>query len=140
MKTIDNFNGEYRFLSNFYNAPVKYNNVVFQNNESAFQAQKDLTRVNEFKNLPPNKGKSLGRRVKLRDDWEEVKINIMYELVLAKFTQNPKLKEKLLETKDNMLVEGNYWNDTYWGICGGIGRNELGKILMKVRGELIDKD
>lgn len=136
MNAINHFNGAFRFLSNFYTAPVSYQGITFQNNESAFQAQKNLKRVHEFKDLPPNKGKSLGRRVSLRKDWEDVKVEIMYDIVFAKFTQNPILKEKLLATKNRPLIEGNHWNDTFWGVCNGVGRNELGKILMKVRQEL----
>ena len=49
---------------------------------------------------------------------------------------NPDLKEKLLATGNEELVEGNWWGDQYWGICDGIGKNKLGKLLMKVRKEL----
>lgn len=69
-------------------------------------------------------------------DWEEVKDKVMYEIVLAKFTQNPDLKEKLLATGDEHLEEGNTWGDTTWGTVNGIGENRLGIILMKVRKEL----
>ena len=67
---------------------------------------------------------------------KEVKTNIMYDICLAKFTQNQDLKEKLLKTGNAILIEGNWWNDTYWGVCNGIGENNLGKILMKIREEL----
>ena len=67
---------------------------------------------------------------------EEVKDKVMYEIVLAKFTQNPDLKEKLLATGDEHLEEGNTWGDTIWGTVDGVGENRLGKILMRVRDEL----
>ena len=67
---------------------------------------------------------------------EEVKDKVMYEIVLAKFTQNPDLKEKLLATGDEYLEEGNTWGDTIWGTVDGVGENRLGKILMRVRDEL----
>ena len=70
------------------------------------------------------------------EDWEEVKDQIMYEICLAKFTQNEELKEKLLATGNEELVEGNTWHDTYWGVCNRRGKNKLGKILMRVRSEL----
>ena len=92
--------------------------------------------MKEFTELNPSKAKQLGRKVKLRKDWEEVKTNIMYDICLAKFTQNQDLKEKLLKTGNAILIEGNWWNDTYWGVCNGIGENNLGKILMKIREEL----
>ena len=72
----------------------------------------------------------------MRSDWEEVKDKVMYEIVLAKFTQNPDLKEKLLATGDESLEEGNTWGDTIWGTVDGVGENRLGKILMRVRDEL----
>lgn len=71
----------------------------------------------------------------LRRDWEEVKLDIMYELLKCKFDQNPSLKEKLINTGDRLLVEGNDWHDTYWGVCNGKGSNHLGKLLMKLREE-----
>uniref|UniRef100_UPI00345E83CD NADAR domain-containing protein n=1 Tax=uncultured Duncaniella sp. TaxID=2768039 RepID=UPI00345E83CD len=49
---------------------------------------------------------------------------------------NPALAEKLIATGDAELVEGNYWHDTVWGVCDGVGENHLGKILMRVREEL----
>lgn len=60
----------------------------------------------------------------------------MYEIVLAKFTQNPELLDKLKATGDAILIEGNYWHDTFWGVCEGKGKNYLGKIIMKIRAEL----
>lgn len=59
----------------------------------------------------------------------------MTEVVEAKFTYNPNLKQMLLDTGDAELVEGNTWNDKYWGVCKGVGQNKLGKILMMLREE-----
>lgn len=133
---IDSFDKDYAFLSNFYNAYVTYKGLLYQNSEAAFQAQKCPLRAHEFCCLPPNKAKKLGRQVELRIDWEQVKDTEMYEIVKAKFTQNPDLKDLLIKTANEELIEGNYWNDVYWGVCKGIGQNKLGKILMKVREEL----
>lgn len=66
----------------------------------------------------------------------------MYEVVLAKFKQNPDLREKLLNTGNAILIEGTTWHDNYWGNCtcdrcaNKFGRNQLGKTLMKVHEEL----
>lgn len=138
MIMINKFRGKYYFLSNFYEADVEYDGITYNNNEAAFQAQKvlDDSRKLRFKDLNPRRAKQLGRRVKLRSDWEKVKDTYMYEICKAKFSQNPKLAKKLLATGDEELVEGNKWNDTYWGVCNGRGKNKLGKILMKVRKEL----
>lgn len=133
---VTQFRGKHYFLSNFFSADVEYDGVRFENNEAAFQAQKQPERAHEFASLPPNEAKRLGRRVKLRPDWESVKQRVMEGVVRAKFEQHPKLREQLIRTGDIELVEGNNWGDTYWGVCFGKGRNELGKILMKVRREL----
>ncbi|MCC2248918.1 NADAR family protein [Virgibacillus sp. AGTR] len=133
---VESFRGEHYFLSNFYPATVVYDGVCYENNEAAFQAQKQPERAKEFASLPPNEAKRLGRRVKLRPDWESVKNDIMADIIRAKFTQNENLRKKLIETNHAELIEGNHWEDTYWGVCRGNGRNELGQILMKVRSEL----
>ena len=86
--------------------------------------------------LNPSEAKRLGRRVRLRSDWEQVKYDVMLDVVRAKFNQHPDLAQKLLATGDEELVEGNDWGDTYWGVCNGRGKNMLGKILMRVRAEL----
>ena len=140
ISTIDSFRGKYYFLSNFFPAEVTYNGLTYQNNEAAFQAQKTYSKEEriEFTTLEPRDAKRRGRRVRLRRDWEQVKDRIMEEIVRAKFSQNEELKEQLLATGDAQLVEGNRWNDRYWGvdIRSGVGENHLGKILMKVRSEL----
>lgn len=86
--SISEFRGENYFLSNFYSAPVTYNGMCFDNNEAAFQAAKCPDRMAEFCCLNPSEAKKLGRRVKLRDDWEAVKDTVMYEICKAKFSQN----------------------------------------------------
>ena len=78
----------------------------------------------------------MGRRVRLRSDWEEVKDHFMYGIVMTKFACNPDLKAKLLDTGDEDLEEGNTWGDKYWGTVNGIGKNILGKLLMRIRSEL----
>lgn len=137
---INEFSGEYRFLSNFWEAPVTYGGVTYGSNEAAFQAQKCIEAEKRlaFTELTPSKAKSLGRRVLLRSDWEDVKIGLMEEIVRAKFTQTPDLGEKLLQTGYRQLVEGNTWNDTFWGVSlkSLKGQNHLGKILMQIREEL----
>ena len=130
---ITSFRDEYDFLSNFYKCNVTYDGYTYMNSEAAFQAQKDLTRRNEFTTLNAVMAKRLGKRVNLRNDWEKVKLGIMEEIVRCKFDQNPDLKEKLIDTGDALLIEGNTWGDKYWGMCNGSGENHLGFILMKIR-------
>lgn len=132
---INEFRNDYYFLSNFYPCDFVYKGITYKNSEAAFQAQKCLNEQEkkQFSFLNPSQAKSLGRRVSLREDWEKVKDEIMFEVVLAKFSSSTYLKNKLLATKDEEIIEGNTWGDRYWGQVNGIGRNKLGKILMKVR-------
>jgi ribA/ribD-fused uncharacterized protein len=133
---INLFRDEYFFLSNFYPVEIKLDGIVYPNAETAFQAQKtlDVEERHKFSMLKnPVQAKRLGRKVKLRDDWEEVKLEIMTEIVSQKFLQHPYLIEMLLQTGDEELVEGNKWGDRFWGVCKGKGENHLGKILMKIR-------
>lgn len=137
---IDSFRGEYFFLSNFCEVPVMYDGITYLNNEAAFQAQKTLNKEQrlDFATLNPSQAKKKGRSVSLRPDWEEIKINVMYEICKAKFIQNENLKRSLLNTGNAELIEGNNWGDKIWGQVNGIGENNLGKILMKIREELKD--
>lgn len=144
---INRFRGDYFYLSNFYNAPVEYKGVHFKNNEAAFQSAKLIgtsaeSNRKKFSNMEPSMAKREGRRVVLRSDWEKVKDKVMYDIVKNKFINNPALKNKLLETDDAILTEGNTWNDTYWGYDTKQkrGLNKLGKILMQVRRELKEVD
>ena len=133
---ISSFRDEYFFLSNFYPVEIKLDGIVYPNAETAFQAQKtlDVEERRKFSMLKnPVQAKRLGRKVKLRDDWKEVKLDIMTEIVSQKFLQHPHLIEMLLQTGDEELVEGNKWGDRFWGVCKGKGKNHLGKILMKIR-------
>lgn len=136
VNAITQFRGEYSFLSNFYAVPVYYRGIRFGNNEAAFQAAKCPERMEEFSKLAPQDAKRLGRRVSLRPDWETVKFDIMHQICMAKFLQNPDLAWKLVETGSAELIEGNNWGDKIWGVCNGIGENHLGSILMDIRDDL----
>jgi ribA/ribD-fused uncharacterized protein len=80
--------------------------------------------------------KRAGRKLKLRKDWDEIKLTVMEEVLKMKFLGNQKLAQKLIDTGDAVLIEGNWWNDTYWGVCNDKGENHLGQLLMKIRKEL----
>mgnify|MGYP001461308949 CR=1 FL=1 len=135
---IDSFRNEYFFLSNFYEAPVTYDGLTYQNNEAAFQAQKcaDSKDREAFTKLNPSEAKHEGRRVQLREDWEQIKVSVMADIVKAKFEQNSELAQKLLATGDAYLEEGNDWGDHIWGTVNGQGANCLGVILMEVRAKV----
>jgi hypothetical protein len=75
------------------------------------------------------------RDLPLRKDWEEVKEDVMYRALKAKF-HNFHMWKKLMETGDKELIEDSPY-DYYWGIGrNGTGKNRLGILLMKVREEL----
>lgn len=133
---INEFRGKYYFLSNFYESPVTWNGLTYLNNEAAFQSAKTFSDRECFTNLDPSSAKKLGRKVQLRNDWESVKDDVMYEICKAKFSQSVELKNRLLATGNEHLEEGNTWGDMIWGTVNGIGENRLGKILMRVREEL----
>lgn len=135
-ETITEFRDKYYCFSNFGPGKVTVFGYTFDNGEAAFHSQKDVSRAQDFVGLDPSAAKKLGRRVKLRPDWENVKDKVMKEVVTAKFTQNKDLQKILLDTGDQILVEGNTWGDTYWGKVNGHGINQLGKILMEVRASL----
>ena len=135
---IDRFDGDYAFLSNFDPSPITIDRITYPTVEHAFQAAKTDNRLERERIavLPtPGAAKRAGRKVTLRPDWERVKVALMEDLVRRKFA-DPERAGKLLATGDDELVEGNTWNDRFWGVCRGTGRNELGKILMRVRTEL----
>lgn len=138
MKKINSFKGSTYYLSNYYEAPVTIWGITFTNSEAAFHSAKlkDVDKRKSFAHLNPSQAKRKGRRVQLRHDWEKIKDGVMYDITLAKFQQNEDLREKLLSTRGVYLEEGNWWGDTYWGVCNGVGKNKLGKILMQVREEL----
>jgi len=133
---IDSFKDEYEFLSNFYECSIPYLGLTFRNAEAAFQAAKTINAEErkEFVSLSASQAKRKGRRVELRSDWEQMKITVMREVLGIKFL-DPELSSKLLATGNEELIEGNTWNDRFWGVCRGSGRNVLGKLLMEIREE-----
>lgn len=135
MNKIDSFTKEYFFLSNFYPTEVEYNGLTYHSSEAAFQAQKCKREEDRdaFAEMTAAESKKAGRSVDLREDWEEIKYDVMKKMVNTKFWFNPELRDKLLATGDAYLEEGNTWGDTYWGTVNGVGENNLGKILMEVR-------
>lgn len=137
LNTVNSFRGEFFFLSNFYWSPVK----SYPTAEHAYQAGKTKSKSerNYIKRLDsPAKAKQAGRDVTLRKNWDNIKLDVMYRVVKEKFS-GKKMACLLLSTCKATLIEGNTYNDTYWGVCNGRGENNLGKILMRVREEIRKK-
>lgn len=142
-KIIRAFKGKYAFLSNFYPCMIEYERITYPSAEHAFQAAKTLdkdTRITMSVCPTPADARYCGRRLELREDWEQVKISIMKEIVKDKFTRNmafrQDIRQMLLDTGDAYLEEGNSHGDRFWGTVKGEGQNWLGKILMEVRSEV----
>jgi ribA/ribD-fused uncharacterized protein len=134
--TIDRFAGEYAFLSNFSASDLTWQGLEVATVEHGFNASKTLSATERlWVATAPTAAvaKRRGRRVTLRSDWERAKTVVMAALLVQKFTRHRHLALALIATGDAHLVEGNHWNDTFWGVCGGRGRNELGLQLMAVR-------
>lgn len=135
---IKSFDGNFAFLSNFMPAEVVFEGHHYPTVEHAFQAAKSLNPIVRLgiRNAPtPGKAKQLGRQCKLRADWDQVKYNIMKDLVRQKFGFSS-YKKLLLATGNAYIEEGNTWGDTIWGRVDGKGLNWLGIILMEIREEL----
>ena len=132
---LSEFQGEFRFLSNFWPCKVEFEGIIFPSVEHAYQAAKTLDwekRVEISLLSSPGEAKRAGKNLTLRPDWEEIKIPIMRELLIKKFSDR-ELLNRLRQTKSQELLEGNHWGDTFWGICRGQGENHLGKLLMEIR-------
>lgn len=133
------FKNKYYFLSNMYPCDIE---VVFDGKkynftcvEAAYQAHKCPDRVSEFVQLNGYEAKRLGKRVELRSDWNEVKVDLMKTLIKQKFSNKELFKQ--LKTIEGEIVETNNWGDTFWGKCYGKGQNVLGQILMEIRDGVI---
>ena len=155
---IDSFKGRWSFLSNFYPCVIKHEGINYPSLEHYYVAQKvnnshlidgvlmDKIDLREFISKIETAGqvKRFGRQsIELRKDWEDVRYDVMLFGIREKF-KHEKLKEMILQTVGEELVEGNYWHDTYFGVCTcdkcPKGENNLGKILMTVRDEIIKKE
>lgn len=145
MKLIPQFKDEFEFLSNFYSSSFVQGTMFWPTVEHAYQAAKTVVPYyqNKIRSAKtPAQAKRFGKQVQLREDWEQVKVSIMTELVWEKFDQNPELRDMLLDTGSAELIEGNWWHDNFWGDCfcqkctNIKGKNMLGFILMEVRKSL----
>lgn len=156
---IDHFEGEYAFLSNFYefDPPIRVvfngmNSLCYQGDvgefnttEAAYQAGKCSGKPNypsNYERFTAREAKKIGKHETMSkkelEDWNtRLKFTLMKQILKKKFDKNhPDLQQKLLATGDEELIEGNYWHDTCWGVCDGVGENRLGKMLMEIREEL----
>lgn len=146
MTTLGPFSGEYRWLSNFWIAPMAVRdpylerNIVVRSVEHGYQADKStavMSRLAILNAWEPRDAKRIGRNTMLAADWDTYRFESMRYWIMKKFTQHENLCQKLLATGTAELIEINTWGDTFWGVCKGVGENHLGKTLMDVRSELV---
>jgi ribA/ribD-fused uncharacterized protein len=139
MTAILEFKDEFRWLSNFWPCRVIFEGLEFDSVEAAYVAAKtkDINLRKAVQKLRTSgECKRFGRSIDLRHDWNDVRIDIMTNLIRQKFALGSELAAKLISTNSAEIIEGNSWNDTFWGVCRGKGENNLGKIIMMVRDEL----
>lgn len=136
---INKFSGNHFFLSNMYPCRISYEGLTYNSVEYAYQAAKttDPEKRKRIRQATSSRiAKREGRSLVLRENWENIKLSIMTDLIRIKFTQHD-LRRMLKRTWPHELVEGNWWGDTFWGVFEGAGENHLGKILMEVRKEIV---
>lgn len=122
-------------FSNFYPSSIDLDGYVWPTVEHYYQAQKstDQTEQQRIREAPtPGKAKRLGRKIRIRPDWDDIKVDVMTRAVRAKFTQHDDLRDILLSTGDATIHE-NSPRDMFWGIRG---EDMLGKVLMRIRKEI----
>lgn len=137
---------ETRFLSNFFPIPIKYKNADYASVEAAYMSAKSEDVLwKSFCQDPFNSPGAIKNRSKLitiREDWADIKLSVMEECLRCKFSY-PHMIEMLLATGNQNIVEGTTWNDRFWGVdlteTPNIGENHLGRLLMKIRDELVIK-
>lgn len=143
MECINNFRGEYRFLSNFYDSPFLLNNQLYQTVEHYYQSMKTDNEEEKCRILAcssPEWAKIRGRQATIRSDWDEIKVSVMYTGLKTKFRYGS-LRQRLIDTGRAQLIESNYWHDNFWGSCicpkckDTWGKNILGSLLMIIRGD-----
>lgn len=135
---------EFYCLDNFSSFKVEWDGYLYASLEEAYQAAKFLKSAPEIaeeikKSHSAHEAQKIAfaNKDKVRSDWQEVKLTIMEELLRKKLQQNPYVKQKLLQTKDYIIVEDSP-KDNFWGWGKDrTGENHLGKLWMKLRDELL---
>lgn len=136
---IDRFNGAFEYLSNRYTCKFNWEGLSYSNAEAAFQSSKcrDTHTRRFFSTVSANKAAKRGKELVPPEGWEEKQTEIMTSILIAKFSQNPELYNRLVATGNSLLINGNQNRETFWGVdlYSWTGENNLGKILMKIRNQ-----
>ncbi len=150
---IESFRGDYYFLSSMCEVPggikvaegivvpaaeVPYKAAQFEDMDIRRVILASRTGMEAFETAQKYKE----RGVKVREDWDEIKLDAMRDIVNRKFTQNRRFGQMLLDTGDEEIIEGNSWGDNFWGVSppgNPEGQNWLGIILMETRQRIRDR-
>jgi ribA/ribD-fused uncharacterized protein len=138
---IVSFDGEESWLSNFYDSPIEYRGRTYLSVEHAYHSEKssDESWKQICSDWSNNAGKikRLSRDIVIVSDWDSIKKDVMWSLLNSKYNLDI-FKDRLLNTNDMIIREGNRWGDFFWGtsLDGTKGNNELGKMIMKIRTNL----
>lgn len=138
---ITEFRGETGFLSNFVECSIEFEGKIYKSVENAYMAAKnDSIEWRNFcliNSAGACKKASRSLTFHTRKGWYKDKLEVMESLLIKKFNQEP-FKTLLIKTGEQVIQEGNWWNDKFWGVClkTNEGENNLGKLLMKIRKDL----
>jgi len=142
---INGFNEKYAFLSMYYPSQLTYDNITYNCLATAFLGNlvTDITQKKMIAKSAPSRATIMVVNSDEKKNLsEEKQLELMYELCKIKFSDES-LKKELLNTNNEELVNFTTWNNTFWGITNGEGKNHLGKILMRIRDEFtsnVEKD
>lgn len=143
---IKGFGDDFKWLSNFFPVePFQYDGITFKTTENFYQAMKTLDKKERLYISELAAGKSkryanplYNKKFILREDWDDIKLSVMEYALRVKFSQ-PDFKDLLLSTRDCYIEETNNWGDVFFGCnTSGEGQNHLGKIITKIRSELLE--
>lgn len=144
MVTIPYYETSNFVFSNFSAHAIDFNGVRYATVEHAFHAQKfsDETLCNQIRECgSPLAAWKLAQKLKpqRRADWDDVKVGILTEIIRGKVGQHEEVKEALFASGDETIIEINPHDDFWGGGADNKGQNNAGKILMKLREELVGR-
>jgi len=138
-RVITQLRGVWSGLSNMAElGPVTFQDLEYRSVEAVYQSLKtqDMEKRKSFCEMSGPEAKKIGRGLRLRPDWDSIKVRAMAAIIAAAYKPGTNRADLLLFTEDASIVEGNTWGDTFWGVCNGRGRNILGRILEAQRSRL----
>lgn len=136
-------NDDYGNFSNFATFPVFIDGKLWKTVEHYFQANKFtnpdiIEKISNYSSPMDAAKEGRNRSNIIKNNWEDIKVQVMYKGLYFKFIQHPKLTKQLLLTGNSIIIEHTK-NDSYWADGGdGSGKNKLGELLMHLRKEIND--